>query len=132
MNLADPRSVQKSKQAARLQRQRQLDDLKAVASTFQGRRFLKRILDETAMFGLYFDGANLGMNAFYEGRRSLGVVLFNDLNEVDPLLYAKLVKEEKANQPLEPQEEGDSDVLYHPKAHVTIPKQEDDDARDID
>lgn len=125
MNLSDPRSVRKAKQAVRLNRQRELDDLKAVCSTFQGRRFVKRILDQTGMFGLYFDGANLGMNAFYEGLRSLGVVVFNDLNEVDPTLYQTMLHEAKKEP--KPTEDDESDILYHPKATVTIPKQEDTD-----
>lgn len=133
MNLADQRAVRKQKQKADLDKKRELDDLKAVASTFQGRRFLFRLLNQTNTFGLYFDQEHPHMNSFYEGLRSLGATLFNDLHAVDPGLYATMVREANNQAQTEPDVDKDADILYHPNSHVTIPKQEDvDDERDTD
>lgn len=134
MNIADQRAVRKQKHKADLDKKRQLDDLKTVASTFQGRRFLFRLLNDTNTFGLYFEPDHVHMNSFYEGLRSLGAKLFNELHQVDPGLYTTMVREANNQAQLEPDIDNEADILYHPNSHVTIPKQEEltDDERDDD
>ena len=130
MNLADPRSVRKSKQKEQLTRQRELDDLKAVCATPAGRRFVFQQLQESGVFALVFDAANAQMNAFYEGRRSIGVALLANLNELDPMLYPQMVKDaQRGESHLKSVE--DADELYFPKEAIAVPhpdEEEDNDA----
>lgn len=129
MNLADPRSVRKSKQKEQLTRQRELDDLKAVCATPAGRRFVFQQLQESGVFALVFDPANAQMNAFYEGRRSMGVTLLANLNELDPMLYPQMVKDaQRGESHLKSVEEADDP--YRPKNEVSIPHQDEEDAND--
>lgn len=129
MNLADPRSVRKSKQKEQLTRQRELDDLKAVCANPAGRRFVFQQLQESGVFGLVFDAANPQMNAFYEGRRSMGVTLLANLNEVDPMLYPQMVKDaQRGESHLKSVE--DADELYFPKEAIAVPHQDEEDAND--
>lgn len=129
MNLADPRSVRKSKQKEQLTRQRELDDLKAVCATPGGRRFAFQQLQESGVFVLVFDAANAQMNAFYEGRRSMGVALLADLNELDPMLFPQMVKDaQRGESHLKSAE--DAENPYYPKEAIAIPHQDEEDAND--
>lgn len=129
MNLADPRAVRKAKQKEQLTRQRELDDLKAVCANPAGRRFVFQQLQESGVFALAFDPANPQMNAFYEGRRSMGVTLLANLNELDPMLYPQMVKDaQRGESHLKSVEEADDP--YRPKNEVSIPHQDEEDAND--
>ena len=129
MNLADPRSVRKSKQKEQLTRQRELDDLKAVCATPAGRRFVFQQLQESGVFALVFDAANAQMNAFYEGRRSIGVALLANLNELDPMLYPQMVKDAQRGES-HLKSVDDAEDPYRPKNEVSIPHLDEEDAND--
>lgn len=129
MNLADPRSVRKAKQNAKLAQQRELDDLKAVCSTPAGRRFVYEQIKESGLFALVFDAASPNMNAFYEGRRSMGITLYALLNDVDPLLYPQMVKDAQRGES-HLKSVDDTDNPYYPKDTVAIPHQDEEDAND--
>lgn len=127
MNLADPRSVRKSKQKEQLTRQRELDDLKAVCAAPAGRRFVFQQLQESGVFALVFDPANPQMNAFYEGRRSIGVALLANLKELDPMLYPQMVKDAQRGES-HLKSVDDAGDPYYPKEAIAVqhPDEEED------
>ena len=129
MNLADPRSVRKSKQKEQLTRQRELDDLKAVCATPAGRRFVFQQLQESGVFALVFDAANAQMNAFYEGRRSMGITLFANLNELDSMLYPQMVKDAQRGES-HLKSVDDAEDPYYPKEAIAVPHLYEEDAND--
>lgn len=80
---------QKQKQA--LARRQQLEDLRGVMSTSEGRRFMWRLLGETNLFALSYTGN--AETYFREGRRSVGLNLFKDLHEACHKLYQQMEQE---------------------------------------
>lgn len=68
--------------AERAERQLQ-NDLKSMADTVQGRRFLKYLLDCSGVFESMPVG-NKDMYAYCEGRRSMGLMLYHRLQALDP------------------------------------------------
>lgn len=72
-------------------RKQQLQDIRAVLGTAQGRRLLCRIWDESRLMKPCYTGNS---NTFYnEGRRELGLTLWNDAMEACPELLLDTVAE---------------------------------------
>lgn len=82
--------------AQRDQQKRTDDDLKAVMSSEEGRRFMWRLLAESHVFGSSFS-ADPYLTAFKEGCRNFGLQMFEGLHRVCPELYA-LMADEAAKQ----------------------------------
>jgi hypothetical protein len=89
---SDPEQVEKGKQKAASAARRELNDLAFVASTVEGRRFLWHMIEKTHVYDRIatFDPI---ARALAEGERSIGLYLIQDLNAVDPLLYAQVRQE---------------------------------------
>lgn len=68
--------------AERAERQLQ-NDLKSMADTVHGRRFLKYLLDCAGVFESMPVGSR-DMYAYCEGRRSMGLMLYHRLQALDP------------------------------------------------
>ena len=83
-------------QKLKLEREQQLSDMAELLQIPAGRRFFYRLFEEGKLFHTTFTGNSQGM--FYEGRRNLALVFFNDLCEVDPAALSALLtmKAEKA------------------------------------
>lgn len=72
-------------------RQRELDDLRMVAKTEQGRRMLWKIMAEAGIFKNPFTGNS---QTFYNcGLMKIGQTVLRDLMELDPDLFAQMQRE---------------------------------------
>lgn len=76
------------------------NDLIEVMSTEAGRRFVWKILEKTGMFRIKFIEKSL-MLYWLEGRRALGIGVFNDLIRVCPELFWKMQAENVQPEPEE-------------------------------
>lgn len=88
--LRQNRTVEQSRAA------RQDMDLKALLETDLGRRFVWRILSESAVLHSSFEPNAMTM-AFKEGRKSLGYLLLGDIERVCPGLYLRMVEEARTH-----------------------------------
>jgi hypothetical protein len=87
-----------SKAELRLQlRLEELEDIKRVASTAEGRRVLGRLFHLTSLFVVIPPTDPLVMS-FNEGQRNVGLVFMNDLLEVAPEKYITMQKAAKEKQ----------------------------------
>lgn len=79
-----------------MERQIQLDDVRAVMSTVEGRRFIWRILEAGNIFRKCFTGNS---QTFYlEGKRELTLEFYADVMESCPELFWKAQKENTINK----------------------------------
>lgn len=77
---------------ARLERERERDDVKWLMGNKRGRRIQWRFLDQAGVFRLSFDGNSMVM-AFNEGQRNSGLRMLNLIHSVCPELYPVMLKE---------------------------------------
>jgi hypothetical protein len=86
----------KQKDRAKETRDRENAATMAVMSTPEGRDFVHRLMAKSGLFELSYTG-NADTN-FREGRRSIGLHLHNELDEVCPSLYATMTAEHRPNK----------------------------------
>jgi len=72
---------------AKLVREQQEEDIRAVMGTYQARRFVWETLSEAGIFKTTFTGDRRG--DYNEGRRSMGLFLFERVMNYCPELYDK-------------------------------------------
>lgn len=77
---------------ANLERAEEINDLKAVLSTVQGRRVIRRILTEAGIFRATYAGENTHATAFGEGKRNLGLFIYAEIMEADVLQALEILK----------------------------------------
>jgi hypothetical protein len=75
-----------------LESQQQIDDLIAVMSTTQGRRFVWRLLSEAGVYRTSFS-CDVALMSFNEGKRNVGLELLNELVSNCHSSYLKMVEE---------------------------------------
>lgn len=90
-NAANPAHVSKAKEAEESARERELNDVRFVMSSKEGRRFFDRYQRLTHMHETSFTGNNTTF--FNEGERNIGLKLMADVNEACPELLIELMKE---------------------------------------
>jgi len=73
-------------------RKQEIEDLRAVVSTPSGRRFIKRLLERTAIYRSTFTGNSNGY--FVEGERNIGLFIVAELSAVGRDTYPKLLLED--------------------------------------
>lgn len=87
----DPSSFKKRKTKAELARENELEELKVIMSTPQGRSFLWRMLAKTGLYEEVFTGNS---TTFYRcGRQSIGLWLLSEIHEADKRGYIKMQQE---------------------------------------
>jgi hypothetical protein len=89
----DEGQVKERTKKIKSQRDRDLDDFRALLETKQGRRVIWRLICETELFSV-----SKVMNASIyalEGKREIGKLLFNDVMEAKPEAYLQMMKESK-------------------------------------
>lgn len=92
-NVGEPEQVKELAKKQKTERERELDDLRAILATKQGRRFIWRLLGATELFSV-----SKVMNASIyalEGKREIGKLVFGDLMEAEPQAYLLMMKESK-------------------------------------
>lgn len=95
-NAADRKQVKDAKGKEKLSRERELQDIKQVLSTRNGRRFYWNLLGFCGVFESSFTGNS--QTFFLEGKRTVGLKLLADLNEADPESYLKMMQEAKGEE----------------------------------
>lgn len=103
----DPEQVASEERLAALKAQRDLADLRAVLALPEGRRWLWRVLEQTAAFRASYDPDNPIRMAFAEGRRSTGLWLLAELQHAAPEAFASLISETYAASQLPTDEDED-------------------------
>ena len=94
-NAADEQQVSNAKQKEKLQRERELNDLRFILSTDQGRRTMWRYLELCGVYKSSFTGSS--ETFFLEGQRNIGLKIIADIMESDPEAYIKMQKTNKEN-----------------------------------
>lgn len=92
-DLADSKKVGRRALMDKLQIRRRQEDVLFVLSTTQGRRFYWELMKRCGIFETSMTGNNTTF--FNEGMRNIGLMLLNDLNELAPQAYLKMMEESK-------------------------------------
>lgn len=96
-NASNEDQINSAKTKVKLGRDRELDDLRFILSTDQGRRFVWRVLSRCGVFKISFTGSS--QTFFNEGERSIGLYLLNEVMDADPDSYVKMyVKDKKESE----------------------------------
>lgn len=92
-NVADPEQVKKADQSEKFGRELEIDDMKFVLSSKQGRRLLWKYL---SFCGVYQSSFRTSAEIYYlEGQRAVGLKLLGDIHEASPEAYMQMMKENK-------------------------------------
>lgn len=86
---SDPAQVKDQKGKAKRMRMREQDDLKAVLSTVEGKRFVWRVLEFCGIHSDSFDTNALQM-ARKEGKRSIGLFLEVEIGQSCPEKFLEM------------------------------------------
>lgn len=73
-------------------RQKEIDDVRKILKTPEGRRFIWRQLSKCGLFRNSFT-LNSNQTGFNEGQRNIGLDLLNDVNEADVAAFAQMQNE---------------------------------------
>ena len=90
-NAADLDQVKKGAKIDKSKRQDEIDDIRFVLSTRQGRRFIWRHLTNAGIFQSCFTGNS--STFFNEGRRDIGLKILAEVNASSPDSYILMMKE---------------------------------------
>lgn len=96
-NAADEQQVKEAARTGKRNRERDLDDLRAVLDTQPGLRLMWRILKEAGVFMTSFTG-EAPSTFFNEGRREIGLRILADIIDVRPDAYLNMVKMTKREE----------------------------------
>jgi hypothetical protein len=87
---------QKRNEQEQRARDREFSDLRKVMSLAEGRRFIWRLLSSCGVFRSSMTGNS--QTFFLEGRRDVGLMIFNDVMIAKPDAFAQMQKEYIAEQ----------------------------------
>ena len=93
-NASDVSQIKDAKRKEKNKVWRDKENLQAVLNMQSGRAFLWNILCECGLFKTSYAGDSNEIY-FLEGQRNIGLSIMNDINEVDPDSYLKMMKENK-------------------------------------
>lgn len=93
-NGSDEEQVKKAEKKEAFKSHQNIDDMRFILSTVQGRRVLKKYLETCGVFRTSFS-ENVNQTLFLEGQRNVGLMLLNDINSADPMAYVKMINEGK-------------------------------------
>lgn len=105
----DPDAVASEERLAAAKQARDLADLRAVLVLPEGRRWLWRVLEQTAAFRASYDPESPIRMAFAEGRRSTGLWLLAEISQADHTAIAGLMTETYAASQLPTTDDEDID-----------------------
>ena len=92
-NAADESQVKNAENRILNGRMRELEDIRFLIATPQGRRFLSRILGLCGLYELSYTGSS--ETFFREGSRNIALKLLSEINESDSEGYLKILNEAK-------------------------------------
>ncbi len=93
-NAADVSQIKDAKRKEKNKVWRDKENLQAILNMKSGRAILWKYLCECGLFKTSYvsEGSEI---YFLEGQRNIGLSIMNDINEVDPDSYLKMMKENK-------------------------------------
>lgn len=93
MNAANPKEVKDAELKEKRGRARELEDVRFLLSTLQGRRFLWKYLGVCKIFETSWEpSAKIHYN---EGLRAAGLMMLADITESDPDAFIQMMKEHR-------------------------------------
>ena len=92
-NAADEDQVKTRKRKDERLRERELNDLRVVMSSVEGRRFVWRLLEKAGVFRTSFTGNSTTF--FNEGMRNMGLMVLGDVHEAAADAYIMMMNESK-------------------------------------
>jgi hypothetical protein len=92
-NAADEEVVKGRKRKDEQIRDRELNDVRTVMNTVEGRRFVWRMLDRAGVFRTSFTGNSTTF--FNEGMRNMGLIVLADVHEACSDKYIQMMTESK-------------------------------------
>ena len=92
-NAADEEQVKTRKRKDERVRERELNDLRVVMATVEGRRFVWRLLEKAGVFRTSFTGNSTTF--FNEGMRNMGLMVLGDVHEAAADAYIMMMNESK-------------------------------------
>lgn len=94
-NAADPKQVSRKASKEKAERERADNDLRGLMASEAGRRIVWRLLEKCNIFRLSFNPSlsELGVTAFNEGKRQVGLELLSDVQRVAEGEYLLMLKE---------------------------------------
>lgn len=90
---ARTRAREQEKEAGQLAQLAEDEDFRSVMSSVEGRRFMWWLLGKTGLYETSFTGNSTTF--FNEGKRNIGLLLINRINDVCPEQYANMVRDAK-------------------------------------
>lgn len=93
--VSDAHQARNAAARAKLRRDQELDDVRALMDTPEGRRFMWRLLDRAGIYRTTFTGNSASF--FNEGMRNLGLIFVADVHEVCPEQYTRMLAEARAD-----------------------------------
>lgn len=90
-NAADPEQVREASGKANRGRDRELNDVRYLLSTMEGKRFIWRYLGICRLFETSFRMS--AEMAYFEGIRSVGLKMMSDITEANPQAFIDMMKE---------------------------------------
>lgn len=93
-NAADETKLEAQKQGEKHRRVGEVSDLKAILDTPHGRRFFWRILEKAGVLRTSFDHSG-AVTAYNEGRRSLGLWAWAEMEAARPEAYVQMLAESR-------------------------------------
>lgn len=95
-NVGEPDQIEKKAKQQKTERDRELDDVRAILDTKAGRRLIWRLLGASELFAVS-RAMNQSIYAL-EGKREIGKLIFSDVMEAQPEAYLLMMKESKEGQ----------------------------------
>lgn len=110
--------AQTQKEKEQIKRDIELNDIKVVLSTPEGRRFYWRVMEAGTIFGDIFCGEEQSYTNRNLGRRDVSLKFFNDLFEADPNAYVKMQRERSSRDKMD-----ESDIKEDIKNKTVLDRQ---------
>jgi hypothetical protein len=92
-NASDESQIQGAKIKVKLGKESEINDLKFLLSTDQGRRFIWKLISKCGVFRQSFTGNS--QTFFMEGERNIGLFVLDSVMEADPEAYVKMYTQSK-------------------------------------
>lgn len=92
-NVSDVREVKDAKLSEKLKRERDLNDIRFLISSVQGKRVFWKYLELCGVYKSSFTGSS--ETFFLEGQRNIGLKILADIMEADPKAYVSMMEMHK-------------------------------------
>jgi hypothetical protein len=96
--VGDPKEVRKRRKKAKLEQERDIEELRQLLAVPGNRAFLWRLLDYCKVYHSNPFPENPGSMAMFEGRRMVGIWLLQEMHAADPLAYPRMRDEATEKQ----------------------------------